>query len=42
MLCCQDAWRDECLRRGGIPLVVRTDSDPAVELTKFFTAWEHK
>jgi len=37
-----ETWRDECLRRGGIPLVVRTDSDPAVELTKFFTAWEHK
>lgn len=35
-----DAWQKECLRNGGIPLVVRTDSDPAVELTQFFASRE--
>src|SRR5574344_455748 len=33
-----DDWRDTCLRHGGIPVVIRTDSDPAVELTHFFAS----
>ena len=35
-------WHDECIRHGGIPLIIRTDSDPAVELTKFFTSRERQ
>ncbi len=34
------AWKDECLRHGGIPLCISTSSDCAGELIKFFTGRE--
>src|SRR5574344_142474 len=35
-------WSDLCIRHGGIPLVIKTDSDPAVELTNFFKLREQR
>ena len=31
-------WQKECLRHGGFPLAISTDSDPVAELTNFFSA----
>lgn len=36
----EDMWKRECIRRGGIPLLLSTASDPAVELTRFFSSRE--
>lgn len=35
-----ETWKNECLRRGGIPLCINTSSDCANELIKFFTVRE--
>ena len=35
-----ESWKHECLRRGGIPLVLSTSLDPLVELTRFFASRE--
>ncbi|HAK69028.1 MAG TPA: DUF58 domain-containing protein [Treponema sp.] len=35
-----DLWRHECIRQGGIPLVLNTKTDPLKELTRFFEARE--
>lgn len=36
----EENWKKECLRRGGIPLILSTASDPAAELTRFFASRE--
>lgn len=33
-------WKADCLRHGGIPLIMSTAKDPAAELIKFFTSRE--
>lgn len=35
-----ESWQNECLRRGGMPLIIRTDTDPAASLTNFFSSRE--
>ncbi len=35
-----ELWKHECVRHGGIPLLIDTNSDPAAELTKFFASRE--
>ncbi|MFA6936814.1 MAG: DUF58 domain-containing protein [Treponema sp.] len=35
-------WKKECLKYGGIPLTISTDSDVAFELTNFFNSRERR
>ena len=35
-----DLWKNECVRRGGIPLMLDTSLDPALVLTDFFESRE--
>jgi len=35
-----ELWKHECLRRGGLPLLLKTSADPLAELTRFFAARE--
>ena len=35
-----EQWKHEVLRRGGLPLLLKTSSDPLAELTRFFAARE--
>ena len=34
-------WQHECVRHGGVPLVLGTNAEPSVELTRFFASREH-
>lgn len=36
----EENWKKECIRHGGIPLIVNTANDPAGELTRFFASRE--
>jgi uncharacterized protein (DUF58 family) len=38
----EDLWKREVIRRGGIPFILSTASDPAIELTRFFASREQR
>ena len=37
-----EIWQRECLRHGGIPLLLSTEKDSFLELSHFFASWELK